>query len=183
MQKPFLSFAVSFLIYFLLLGFFAFVLFKKSTMPQIALEVDADLVCDESAHEKSKTKKEQKTDLEKIAQQKKDIKKSDEEKIEPDEAKRGEESSQHKKKSTKEIPPVFQPLPQIPDDLRYEAFHSKTVARFYVNASGEVERVELIKPSQNPKLNQLLLKSLKKWKFEPTSNAHTQDIAVTFKVE
>lgn len=78
---------------------------------------------------------------------------------------------------------IHQPLPDIPEDLRYEAFNSEAVARFHIAADGEVLNVELIKPCANPRLNQLLLKSLKKWKFESGSAGLVQDIRVTFRVE
>jgi len=182
MQRPFLSFAVGFLVYFLLLGFFAFVFFKKLQMPQVTLEVDADLVCDVSAHEKSKSR-EEKSDLEKISSEKNAQKKSSEEKLEPNKANAENEENEAQKNSAKKIPPLFQPLPEIPQELRYEAFNSKAVARFYVDAAGNVARVELITPTSNPKLNQLLLKSLRKWKFASSRIGVTQDIVVTFKVE
>ncbi len=78
---------------------------------------------------------------------------------------------------------VHNPLPQIPDDLRDEAFVSEAIARFYIAESGNVERVELIKPCANPKLNVLLLKSLKNWKFSAAPKISTQDIRVKFRVE
>lgn len=48
--------------------------------------------------------------------------------------------------------------------------------------------VELIKSCNNPRLNQLLLRNLRKWKFAPANiagvtTASTQDIKVNFKVE
>ena len=78
--------------------------------------------------------------------------------------------------------PIYRPLPQIPDQLRYEAFNSYAVARFYINADGSAN-VELIKPCQNPLLNRLLLQSLNKWRFRPSNMASTQDIKVNFAVE
>ena len=78
---------------------------------------------------------------------------------------------------------VSNPLPEIPQDLRAEAFQSSAVARFYVDAEGSVKNVELIKPCNNPKLNSLLLKSLRQWKFAATSQSFTQDIRVNFLVQ
>lgn len=83
--------------------------------------------------------------------------------------------------------PSFGPLPKIPDDLREEAFQSYAIARFYIDAEGSF-RVELIKPCNNPRLNFLLLESLKKWQFIPekkfgVSVATIKDIRVEFKVE
>ncbi len=62
--------------------------------------------------------------------------------------------------------PSAQPLPTIPDDLRQDAMNEVATARFHVAVDGSVT-VELIKPTQNPRLNRLLLQSLKSWKFIP----------------
>ena len=83
--------------------------------------------------------------------------------------------------------PNFRPLPKIPDDLREEAFQNYAIARFHIAADGSFT-VELIKPCNNPKLNFLLLESLKKWQFVPEKKfgvfvAATKDIKVEFKVE
>jgi TonB family protein len=78
---------------------------------------------------------------------------------------------------------LFGQLPEIPADLRRQAFSTKAVARFYIAADGSVLRVELIKPSASLRLNQLLLKNLKNWKFAARHSASTQDIAVNFLVK
>ncbi len=78
---------------------------------------------------------------------------------------------------------VFNPLPKIPDELRYEAFQSEALARFYIAPSGEVINVELVKPCANPKLNYLLLKSLRQWKFSSQNVDSRQEIKIKFKVE
>ena len=83
----------------------------------------------------------------------------------------------------KSIELVHNPLPKIPDDLREEAFQSEAIARFYVDAAGNVEKVDLIKPCHNPRLNNLLLKALRQWKFSPNKIASTQDVKVRFRVE
>jgi periplasmic protein TonB len=62
--------------------------------------------------------------------------------------------------------PILQPLPVIPDELRQDAMNETATARFHVAADGSAT-VELIKPTQNPRLNRLLLDSLKHWKFIP----------------
>ncbi|MDX2082959.1 MAG: energy transducer TonB [Rickettsiales bacterium] len=85
--------------------------------------------------------------------------------------------------SEKKVKLIANPLPEIPQDLRDEAFESKAVARFYIAANGEVKNVELIKPCKNPKLNRLLIQSLKKWQFSQNFTESVQDIAVNFKVE
>ncbi len=81
------------------------------------------------------------------------------------------------------ITPQFNPLPQIPQDLRVEAFQSEAIARFYIDGAGNVEKVELVKPCANPRLNSLLLKSLRQWKFSPSNKSSTQDINVKFRVQ
>ncbi len=84
---------------------------------------------------------------------------------------------------SKKIEPIYNPLPQIPDDLRQEAFESSAVARFYIASDGTVSKVDLIKPCANPRLNHLLLKSLKNWKFSSSSIDSTQEIRVNFSVQ
>lgn len=61
---------------------------------------------------------------------------------------------------------LVQPLPVIPDDLREEAMNEAATARFSIGVDGSAT-VELVKPTQNPRLNRLLLDTLKKWKFMP----------------
>lgn len=61
---------------------------------------------------------------------------------------------------------IVRPMPQIPDDLRDGAFHAAALARFHIAVDGSVT-VELTKPTPNPRLNRLLLDSLKSWRFMP----------------
>ena len=61
---------------------------------------------------------------------------------------------------------IVQPMPQIPDDLREEAFNFTALARFRIAVDGSA-KVELAKPTPNPRLNWILLDSLKKWRFIP----------------
>jgi protein TonB len=61
---------------------------------------------------------------------------------------------------------IVQPMPKIPDDLRAEAFKSSALARFHIAVDGSAE-VELAKPTPIPRLNRILLDSLKKWRFMP----------------
>lgn len=82
---------------------------------------------------------------------------------------------------------IYQPMPKIPDDLRREAFNTYAMARFHVAADGGAT-VELLTPSQNPRLNRLLLEALKTWRFTPATDsgrpvASTFDIRVRFAVE
>jgi protein TonB len=61
---------------------------------------------------------------------------------------------------------IVQPLPAIPDELREEALNAAATARFHIAVDGSTT-VELVKPTQNPRLNRLLLDALKHWKFFP----------------
>ncbi|WP_408272627.1 energy transducer TonB [Paraburkholderia agricolaris] len=81
---------------------------------------------------------------------------------------------------------ISQPLPELPDDLREQAYQTVATARFAIHADGSVD-VELIKPTPNPRLNQLLLEALRKWRFFPAMQAghpveSRQDIRVHFNV-
>lgn len=61
---------------------------------------------------------------------------------------------------------ITQPLPVIPDDLREDALNDTATARFHIAIDGSVT-VDLVKPTQNPRLNRLLLDTLRNWKFFP----------------
>lgn len=61
---------------------------------------------------------------------------------------------------------IFAPMPVIPDDLRDEAVHAVALARFHIHADGTV-RVELVKPTPFPRINQIIMNTLKKWRFFP----------------
>ena len=77
-------------------------------------------------------------------------------------------------------------MPQIPDDMREGAFNSAALARFHIAVDGSVT-VELVKPTQNPRLNRILLDSLRKWRFIPAIKngkpvASTEEIVVKIEV-
>lgn len=81
---------------------------------------------------------------------------------------------------------ISQPMPSLPDDLREDAYQTFAVARFDIHADGTIE-VELSKPTQNPRLNSLLLETLRKWRFFPAmQGGHPveshQDVRVHFNV-
>jgi protein TonB len=61
---------------------------------------------------------------------------------------------------------MYAPAPAIPDDLRENTFSTVAVARFKVSPDGDVN-VALVRPTPNPRLNQILLDTLKQWKFFP----------------
>ena len=83
--------------------------------------------------------------------------------------------------------PVIRPLPVLPDDLREYAYQAIALARFTIHPDGSVD-VALVKPTQNPRLNQLLLETLRNWHFFPAmKQGHPveseQDIRVHFNIE
>lgn len=81
---------------------------------------------------------------------------------------------------------LSQPLPDLPDDLREAAYRATAIARFTVHADGSVD-VELIHPAPIPRLNQILLDALHRWRFAPAMQngrpveSH-QDVRVHFNV-
>jgi periplasmic protein TonB len=82
---------------------------------------------------------------------------------------------------------IFQPLPQLPDDLRREALDLVAVARFHVEPNGAAT-VELVQPTSNPELNRALLETLKRWRFFPAMQdgkavASTIDIRIPVRVK
>ena len=81
---------------------------------------------------------------------------------------------------------IAQPLPSVPDDLREQAYQTIAIARFVIHTDGSVA-VELIKPTQYPRLNQILVETLRSWRFFPAiQDGHPvetqQDIRVHFNV-
>jgi protein TonB len=82
---------------------------------------------------------------------------------------------------------IDKPLPKIPDDLREQAFSVVAMARFRIAVDGTAT-VELATPTPNPRLNRLLLDTLKNWKFFPAMKdgkpvASVQEIRVQFEVK
>ncbi len=61
---------------------------------------------------------------------------------------------------------IYAPTPVIPDDLREDVMQTEAVARFNVSFDGICE-VTLEKPTSSSRLNQVLLETLKQWKFFP----------------
>jgi len=61
---------------------------------------------------------------------------------------------------------IYAPVPTIPDDLREDALEALAVAHFIVSYEGKVD-VSLVTPTSNPRLNQILLDTLKQWRFFP----------------
>jgi protein TonB len=82
---------------------------------------------------------------------------------------------------------IVRPMPQIPDDMREDAFNSVALARFHIAVDGSAT-VELAKPTPNPRLNRILLDSLRKWRFIPAIKngkpvASTEEIIVKIEVK
>lgn len=82
---------------------------------------------------------------------------------------------------------ILKPMPQIPDELRQDALSATAIARFHVAADGTAT-VELVTPTPNPRLNRLLLDTLKNWRFFPSMKdgkpvASTQDISIKVDVK
>lgn len=82
---------------------------------------------------------------------------------------------------------IYQPKPDIPDELRDQVSHTTVLARFHISASGAVT-VELVKAAADPRLNQLVLNTLRDWRFFPaTKNGNpvdsTQDITIHLNVD
>lgn len=61
---------------------------------------------------------------------------------------------------------IYAPVPKIPDELREDALDTVAVAHFKVSYDGHVD-VDLAKPTANTELNELLLDTLKQWRFFP----------------
>lgn len=87
---------------------------------------------------------------------------------------------------SKEARLLSQPLPELPDDLREQGYQAVAVARFAIHADGTFD-VDLLKPTPNPRLNQILLATLRQWRFFPATedgrpvDSH-QDVRVHFNV-
>jgi periplasmic protein TonB len=82
---------------------------------------------------------------------------------------------------------LYQPKPEIPDELRHHRLDLVAVARFQVAANGNTQ-VELIEPTPEPSLNRVILETLKKWRFFPAlengrPTAATIDIRIPISVQ
>jgi len=61
---------------------------------------------------------------------------------------------------------IYNPLPSIPDDLRGQAISEVAVARLHIHTDGTVT-VELVRPTHNPRINKIILDTLRTWMFYP----------------
>ncbi len=163
------SFVAAFTIHALIVAAFYFSILRKNETPPPVVVLDISLLGEVTHHEKNFRHENIKTE--------KRIKDSSQ-------AQHFHESEAHDHVDvSKKIAPIYNPLPQIPDELRGEVFSSVAVARFYIDEAGSVARVELVQPCADPRLNKLLLKTLKSWRFPSDAAGSTQDIRVNFKVE
>lgn len=81
---------------------------------------------------------------------------------------------------------IAQPLPSVPDELREQAYQTIATARLVIHTDGSVA-VELIRPTQYPRLNQIVIETLRSWRFFPAmQNGHPietqQEVRVHFNV-
>lgn len=82
---------------------------------------------------------------------------------------------------------LYQPKPVLPESLRDSPIHVTVLARFHIQADGSA-RVELTQPAPDPRINQLILNTLKTWRFFPAIEsgkpvASTLDISLPIDVE
>lgn len=61
---------------------------------------------------------------------------------------------------------IYNPLPSIPEDLRSQAISEVAVARLHIHVDGTVS-VELVRPTHNPRINKIILDTLRTWMFYP----------------
>lgn len=179
MRFPLLSFGMAIAIWVLFIAIFAAISLRNSQSLPATIEVDASMISADSNLQQNNLQK------------KNDSKeKAIEENLSNQQNKYEKDSQNQQKQNSsgdKIATVTARPLPEIPEDLRSEAFNSYAIARFYIKANGTF-RVELIKPCNNPRLNYLLLQSLHKWQFQPAYLANvpvdsTEDIRVNFRVE
>src|SRR5258708_39749787 len=61
---------------------------------------------------------------------------------------------------------LYQPKPEIPEQLRRRSLELAALARFRIAADGSAQ-VELVEPTPDPDLNRSLMETLTKWRFFP----------------
>ncbi|BBO99772.1 energy transducer TonB [Sulfuriferula nivalis] len=82
---------------------------------------------------------------------------------------------------------LYQPKPKLSEDLLDATMHAVVMARFHIAADGSVT-VELTQPAPDPRVNQLILKTLRTWRFFPAMQAgkpvaSVQEIKVAIDVD
>ena len=81
---------------------------------------------------------------------------------------------------------LYQPMPEIPEELRHRELSVVAMARFHVAADGSAT-VTLLQATADPRLNAALMSALQKWRFFPAMDngrpiASTIDIRVPIEV-
>jgi protein TonB len=77
---------------------------------------------------------------------------------------------------------LYQPMPEIPEELRRANLDLVAVARFRVAANGAAT-IELVQPTPEPRLNSALLDALKRWRFFPAmENGRPVDSTVDIRI-
>ena len=184
MLYPLRSYALAILCY---LSIIIFVGLKEKNIdknPLISLEIEADFIGLINQHQEKSTRQKEKNINKILLPQISKKAFNEKQEIEPKQENKALETTNSKNNlDAKKIAPLFQPLPEIPLDMRSEFFSTKIIAKFYIKKDGSVSAVELLEISHNPRLNLLLLKSLKKWRFEPSNQDFEQIINVKFAVE
>ncbi len=75
---------------------------------------------------------------------------------------------------------LHQPLPYIPQDLRYDLLNETIIVNFVIDENGKPLKINLISPSKNLKLNSLLHEKLQEWVFATSNEITSQNIKVNF---
>ncbi|MDA8382259.1 MAG: TonB family protein [Betaproteobacteria bacterium] len=65
---------------------------------------------------------------------------------------------------------TYQPRPRLPEWARRETMDARAVALFHVAADGRA-RVELARATDDPRLNEVILRALRQWRFLPALEA------------
>ena len=184
MLYPIRSYALAILCYLSIIIFVNLKQKNNEIKPLISLEIEADFIGEVNQHQEKSTWQKEKNINKILLPQISKKTFNEKQQIEPKlENKALETTNSVNNLQAKKISPLYQPLPEIPLEMRSEAFLAKIVAKFYIEKNGNVSDVELLEISHNPRLNFLLLKSLRKWRFEPSDQALTQVINVKFIVE
>lgn len=180
MNNPIFSFIFSLLIWLVVVMSFSFFAVNNNIELHSEVAIDAEMIGDLVEEKVAASSKEKSEDVVEEHDKISDLKKRKTKKktIHHD---HHYENDQKIKSQSPNI--LHRPLPQIPSSLRKEAFKTKAIVRFYVDRDGSVNRFEFIKSASNPKLNFLLMKQLKNWKFEPQDEDFTLDVNVAFEVK
>jgi len=183
MIYPFRSYAIAILCYLSIIIFIGLNEKNSKKNPLVSLEIDADFIGLVNQHQEKSTRQNEKNINKILLPQISKKKFNEKQEIEPKQEDKALDTTNSKNNLVaKKIAPLFQPLPEIPFEMRNEAFSTKIIAKFYIEKDGSVSNVELLELSHNPRLNLLLIKSLKKWRFEPSNQALEQIINVKFVV-